>query len=115
EKVVVRNQPDVLVLSDVNAEGVYRWKRIKELDRKVVALAKKRKLKVVKIPGKELRQRLLGNENGTKHEMAELVAKRYRDELASRLPPKRRTWESENSRMDIFDAVGLAVASMNLK
>jgi hypothetical protein len=32
------------------------------------------------------------------------------DELASRLPPKRKTWKSEDSRMDIFDAGALVVA-----
>jgi len=29
--------------------------------------------------------------------------------LASRLPPKRRPWMSEDYRMDIFDAVALAL------
>ncbi len=109
EKLIVRNQPDVLVLHDVNAKGTRRDPRIKNLDRKVVALAKKRKIKIVKISGIELRGTLLGNENGTKHEMAEFLAKQFPDELASRLPPKRKLWKSEDTRMDIFDAVGLAV------
>ena len=46
---------------------------------------------------------------GTKHEMAEYLAKQFPDELAARVPPKRKLWKSELSRMDIFDAVGLAV------
>ncbi len=33
----------------------------------------------------------------------------FPDELAARVPPKRKLWKSELSRMDIFDAVGLAV------
>jgi len=33
----------------------------------------------------------------------------FPDELASRLPPKRKLWNSEDSRMDFFDAVALAV------
>jgi len=53
---------------------------------------------------------LLGNPKGTKQEMAELLAKKFPDELASRLPPKRKPWKSEDKRMDIFDAVALAVA-----
>jgi hypothetical protein len=32
------------------------------------------------------------------------------EELASRMPPKRKLWKSEDGRMDIFDAVALAVA-----
>jgi len=39
--------------------------------------------------------------------MAERLAKQFPDDLASRLPPKRRLWENEDARMDIFDAVGL--------
>src|SRR5882672_655611 len=108
-KVIARNQPNVLVLQDVNAKGTHRAPRIKALHRKVVVLAKKRKIKVVKISGTELRRVLLGNETGTKQEMAEVLAKQFPDELASRLPPERKLWKSEDARMDIFEAVGLAV------
>ena len=94
---------------DVNAKGTHRAPRIKQLHRKVVALAKERKLKVGEISGTELRRLLLNNEDGTKQEMAELLAKQFPDELASRLPPKRALWKSEDARMDIFDAVELAV------
>ena len=109
KKIIVRFQPEVLVLHDVNAKGTYRAPRIKELHRKVVALAKRHKLMVVKISGMELRKKLLGNPKGTKQEMAELLAKQFPDELASRTPRKRKPWTNENARMDIFDAVGLAV------
>ena len=110
DKLIVRFQPEVLVLHDVNAKGTYRAPRIKGLHRKVVALAKKRKLKVVKLSKIELRTLLLNDPKGTKHDMAERIAKLFPDELASRVPPKRRDWTSEYARMDIFDAVGLVVA-----
>lgn len=110
-KLIAHFQPDVLVLHDVNAKGTFRAPRIKELHQKVVALARKRRLRVVKISGTELRTTLLGNPKGTKQEMAELLAKRFPDELAARIPTKRKAWTSENARMDIFDAVGLAVVS----
>jgi hypothetical protein len=113
DKLITRSLPDALVLQDVNARnarGTRRDPRIKELHRKVVALAKKHKLKTVKISGTELRELLLGNERGTKQEMAELLAKQFPDELAPHLPSKRKSWESEDTRMDIFDAVALVVA-----
>jgi Holliday junction resolvasome RuvABC endonuclease subunit len=113
EKLITRYQPDVLILQDVNAKGTHRAPRIKALHRKVTALAKKNKLKVVTISGKELRIALLGNEAGTKQEMAELLAKNLPAELASRLPPKRKSWQSEDARMDIFEAVGLALRLQN--
>ena len=111
QQMIDRNLPDVLVLQDVNrAKGTNRIPRVKEITLKIVALAKGQKLKVVKISGRVLRARLLGNEEGTKHEMAVLMAERFHDELASRLPAKRKLWENEDPRMDFFDAVGLIVA-----
>jgi len=112
ESVIARNQPDILVLQDVEkAKGTKRVLRIKKLHQKVVALAKKQTIKVSQISGKKLRVALLNNEDGTKHEMAELMAKQFPDELAALLPPKRTVAMNEDARMDIFDAVGL-VASL---
>jgi hypothetical protein len=108
EKLIMRSAPDFLVLRDVNAKGTHRDARIKALHRKVIALGKKHKIKLANISGIELRTAVLGNPKGTKDEMAELLAKQFPDELASRLPPKRMFYESEDARMDIFDAVALA-------
>ena len=110
EKLIIRNEPDLLVLQDVNkAKGTHRVDRIKRLHREIVALAKKHMLKVTIISGWEIRSVLLGNEKGTKQELAELLANMFPDELASRLPPKRKTWMNPDDRMDTFDAVELAV------
>jgi hypothetical protein len=109
EKLITRHQPDVLVLYDVKAKGIYRWPRIKELHRSVVTLAKMRQLKVATVSGIELRTLLLNDPKGTKHDLAERMAKQFPDELASRVPPKRKPWTSEANRMDIFEAVALAV------
>jgi RNase H-fold protein (predicted Holliday junction resolvase) len=109
ETMIARNQPDVLVLHNVHAAGTHRNPRIKRLHRSAVVLAKRHKLRVVTISGMELRSTLLGNEAGTKQEMAEALARKFPEELAARLPPKRKTWASEDARMDTFDAVGLAV------
>src|ERR1039457_322076 len=102
-------RPDILVLQDVEAKGSRRASRIKTLNRQIKRMAEKHKIEVKLISGKQLRSLLLGNPKGTKHEMAETLAMQFPDELASRLPPKRKTWESEDGRMDIFDAVALAV------
>src|ERR1035437_3295829 len=108
EKLMRQFLPSVLVLQDVNAEGCYRAPRIKALHRKIVGLAANHKCKVKLFSGNQLRDALLGDVKGTKHEMAELLARKYPDELAGKLPPKRRPWENEDGRMDMFDAVGLA-------
>ena len=78
KKLIARFQPDVLVLHDVNAgRGTYRDPRIKELHCKVVALAKRKRLKVAKLSNIELRTMLLDDPKGTKHEMAERIAKQF--------------------------------------
>ena len=102
-------RPGVLVLQDVEAMGSRRAPRIKTLNRQIKGAAEKRKIEAKLISGKQLRRLLLGNPKGTKQEMAETLVMQFPDELASRLPPKRKPWKSEDSRMDIFDAVALAV------
>ena len=57
---------------------------------------------------KQVREVFFANDEGTKQEQAELLAARFPEELGSRLPPKRKPWKSEDSRMDIFDAVAFA-------
>jgi hypothetical protein len=44
-----------------------------------------------------------------KYEVASALAKQF-PALASRLPPKRKIWQSEDYRMGIFDAAALGVA-----
>jgi hypothetical protein len=110
EKLIAFYQPDILVLQDVMAKDSRRAPRIKMLHRQITKLAGKRKLKVTLLSEKHLRNLLLGDTKGTKHEMAEKLAKDFPNELALRLPPKRKPWKSEDGRMDIFDAVALAVA-----
>jgi RNase H-fold protein (predicted Holliday junction resolvase) len=110
KKLLDSYQPGVVVLQDMEAKGSRRAPRIKKLNRQIKAVAEKRKIQVKLISGTQMRNVLLGNPKGTKQEMAEMLAAQFPDELASRLPPKRKAWDSEDDRMDIFDAVALAVA-----
>jgi len=109
EKLMNQFLPDGMVLQDLDAVGCRRAPRIKALHRQVVGLAGQHKCKVTLVSGKKLRITLLDDVRGTKHEMAELLARKYPVELAGKLPPKRRPWENEDGRMDMFDAVGLVV------
>lgn len=45
----------------------------------------------------------------TRHEIASVLARSF-PELAWKLPPRRKAWESEPARMSIFDAVRLGIA-----
>ena len=91
------------MLQDVEAKGSRRHPWIKTLNRQIKRMTEKHKIKVKLISKKQLRISLLGNPKGTKQEMAEKLAMQFPDEIASRLPPKRKPWKSEDSGMDIFD------------
>jgi hypothetical protein len=101
-------QPEALVLPDVNAADTRRAARIKMLHRHIVALAGKQQLKVRLISVTRVRKQLVGDATATKFAVAQTLAEKFPVELGTRLPPKRRSWISEDPRMDIFDAVGLA-------
>jgi hypothetical protein len=103
-------QPDVLVLPNVTAADTRRAARIKALHRKIVACAGKQELNVRLISVTQVRAKLLDDAKGTKFAVAQALAGKFPAELGKRLPPKRRPWMSEDPRMDIFDAVGLAMA-----
>jgi hypothetical protein len=111
EKLFDFYRPGALVLQDADAKGSRRAPRIKTLNRQIKGAAEKRKIEVKLVSGKQMRSLLLGNPKGTKQEMAEMLATQFPNELASRLPPKRKPWKSEDARMDIFDAAGLALVS----
>ena len=108
KKFVQFYQPEVLVLPDVNAADTRRAARIKTLHRNIFTWAKQQPLKVRLITNTQVRLQLLDNKQGTKQAVAETLAAKFPVELGTRLPHKRRPWMSEDPRMDIFDAVGLA-------
>jgi hypothetical protein len=76
----------------------------------MIALGVTRKVSVKVLSHEEVKRVYFPNGQGTKHALAETLAQRFPEELGFRLPPKRRPWMSEDSRMNIFAAVGLAVA-----
>jgi len=101
--------PDVIALEDTAVKPARRSLRIRALTKRIARLAKHRKVIVASFSRKQIRQGFFADGQGTKHALAEILAKRFPDELGFRLPPKRRPWMSEDSRMDIFEALGLAL------
>ena len=109
EEMIAHYRPGVLVLQDASAKHSRRSPRIRELSKGVVALAATRKVKVRLFSREQVMKSFFAEGEGTKHALAELIAKQFPEELGDRLPPKRRAWMSEDARMDIFDAVALAL------
>ena len=109
KKLILQYRPDVIVSQNTLIKGSHRVERIQELTGQIITMAKAHQIKVSLISFKQVKQTYFDHGLGTKHEIVEILAKRF-PELADRLPPKRRPWTSEDSRTSIFDAVALIFA-----
>lgn len=96
-------RPDFFVLENVRSSR--RADRIKKLTEQLTVLAKQQKVRVKLVSPVKLMQQFANG--GTKHDLAVLVAFQFPEELGTRLPPKRKPWQSEDARMDMFKAVAL--------
>jgi Holliday junction resolvasome RuvABC endonuclease subunit len=110
EDLIAHYQPGILVLEDASAKGSRRSPRIRKLCRQIIKMAASRKVSVALFSRDQVMKTFIADGQGTKHAVAEIIAKRFPEELGSRLPPKRKPWMSEDSRMGIFDAVALVLA-----
>ncbi len=115
QKLISHYQPELLVLENATAKTSRRAPRIRELTDELVKLATKNRVKVALFSREQIRRAFFADGKGTKHEIATLIAGRYPDELQKRLPPKRKAWMPVDYRMDIFDAVALALVPRSRK
>lgn len=109
EEMINHCQPDVMVLQDHSTKDSRRCDRIQALSKGIIALASRSNMSVALFSYKQIRKVFFADGGGTKHALAEIIAKRFPEELDFRLPPKRRLWMSEDYRMNIFDAVALVL------
>ena len=107
--ILAHYQPDVIVLEDTSKKPFRRSPRIRTLTKRIIRLGESRKITVTLFSREQVRQAFFADGQGTKYALAEILANKFPDELGFRLPPKRRPWMSEDYRMDIFDAVALAL------
>ncbi len=108
KEMMTHYQPDAIVLEDVSIRPFRRSSRLRKLTKRIASLAERSGVDVMSFSRTQVKQAFFASAQGTKHEIAEILAKKYPEELGSRLPPKRRPWMSEDYRMDIFNAVSLA-------
>lgn len=107
---LVRFKPHVLVVEHVLAKESRRAPRIKELGADILTVGLVNHVPLLWLRPESVKERLLGKADGTKHELAATVARRFPEELGDRVPRKRRAWDSQDSRLDVFYAVALAMA-----
>lgn len=102
-------RPDAMILEDSGARGSRRRERVQQLIHELGKLARRHKVQVRRISRLKVRKTFASQGATNKHRSARVIAKRL-PELASRLPPERKPWMSEDTRMAIFDAAAMALA-----
>lgn len=108
EELLRRFEPDVLVVENCAHHSSRRSERITLLVEKMLATARKLGVKGHALPVAHVYRQFAQSGARNKHEIAAALAKRFPG-LAPRLPRKRKPWESEDSRMGIFDAAALGL------
>src|SRR5665213_1723832 len=103
---LARYKPDVLVLEEYN--GRQRSPRIQTLADEFSKLARDCGTQVYRIPRPTVRATLSSK---NKYVIAGMLAERF-PELKPFCPPRRKIWRSEDPRINIFDALALAWASI---
>src|SRR6266550_9395100 len=109
EEMMAHYRPGGIVLEDHSAKGSRRSPRIRALGERIIAIATRQKVTVTQFSREQVRRAFVPDGRGTKDAVAEILAKRFKEELGSRLPEKSRPWMSEAYQMGIFDAVALAL------
>ncbi len=101
--------PSVIVLEDTSKRGSRRCRRIRRLIEAIRNLAARAGVRTRLVSRRQVRNTFAASGATTKHQIAVAIAEQL-PELADRLPPYRTSWMSEDYRMNIFDAVALALA-----
>ena len=114
-KLMVESEPDLLVLEDALAKGSFRSSRVRKLFQSVTEMAQGRNVRVKAYSREQYLGILLPEGEYTKQAAAEFAARRFPDQLATQLPPKRKPWQTENYQMAMFVAVALALVARTKK
>lgn len=102
-------RPDALVIENCDPRESRRRARVYELSRDLRDLGLRQQLITHAVSGYVLRLACTGQRSATKEQVAATLAAQF-PELARRVPPHRKPWMNEDPRINLFDAVGLAVA-----
>lgn len=97
--------PDIAILEDTQAVDSRRQKRIIELTKTITEFLIKKGIPVQHYSMQEVE---LALQTTNKDERAKQIAESI-PELKDYLPPRRKPWKSVHQRMQIFDAVSLAL------
>jgi hypothetical protein len=104
-----RYQPEALVLQDMSGRGSRRVHRVRDLNEAIATLAETQGISIFAYSRTQVLKCFEELGSPTKHRIAEVIAKHV-PTFERYLPPPRKIWKSEDSRMGLFDAAALVVA-----
>lgn len=108
EKIVATYEPDALVTQDTTNDGTRRAHRIQQLNLSIAEMADARGIPTHAYSRTHVRDCFASLPIVTKQSIAETIAKNI-PAFGRYLPPQRKPWMSEHSRMALFDAAALAL------
>lgn len=109
EELVRQYLPTVIVVEDCAHRKSRRNPRVRQLTERILAAAREFAVEGRAVPLTSVYRAFAGTGAGTKYGIATALVRAF-PELMVRLPPKRKPWQTEDSRMSIFDAVALGLA-----
>ena len=101
-----RYEPDALILEDYKGSGSRRAKRIEQLISLIGEVAQERGVRTFRYSRSMIRQCFREWDAKSKDDIARAIVSAL-PLFKAQLPPRRRIWMSEDSRMGIFDAISL--------
>jgi hypothetical protein len=107
-ELVRRYLPTVIVVEDCAHGKSRRNARVRQLAQRILAVARESAVEGRAVPRAAVYRTFAGAGAGTKYGIATTLVRAF-PELMVRLPPKRKPWQTEDSRMSIFDAVALGL------
>jgi Holliday junction resolvasome RuvABC endonuclease subunit len=106
--------PMVLVLENTTGRGSRRCARVRRLIEAIRVAAGEAGMRTRLVSRREVKAAFAPSAGSTKHQVALAIAQQL-PELTGRVPPRRKPWMSEDERMNIFDAVALALTFFHLR
>lgn len=100
--------PDVIVVENCTGQGSRRGVKTRRQIEALVRIAQKRRIKAKSYSRAVIRQCFARFNARGKDAIARVIAHEF-PEMEPRLPPPRRPWMSEDTRMGMFDAAALAL------
>lgn len=108
DAIINRYKPTIIAFEDVS--GTHRGERAAKRINDLVGYAALLDIERALVSRGEVRTALGLPYEATKYEVAKRIVTLFQ-ELEATLPPPRKPWQTEDERMNVFDAVGLALGA----